>query len=169
MQFRSITARRARGLLFTVLVVLAAAPPAHAQEGPPPGGMRSGGRGPGFDPVLREGPPAPDSMAQFVQLDANTRQRYATLYDNLMADTRVERDSLAALRQARWAERAEGGGASRHRQMGEGAEIRQDLARRQQQFDKALEEFLSKDQMKRYHDWREARRKEARQRMRPPS
>ena len=51
--------------------------------------------------------------------------------------------------------------------MGAGAGLREDLEHRQQQFDKVLEDFFSKDQLKQYRDWREQRRKEARERMRP--
>ena len=107
-------------------------------------------------------------MTQLVKLDANARQRYATLYENLMSATHTERDSLSALRQARRAEVEQGGGPYQRHGMGPGGGLREDLEQHQQQFDKALEDFLSKDQIKQYRDWRDERRKEARERLRPP-
>ena len=107
-------------------------------------------------------------MAQLVKLDDNARQRYATLYQNLMTGTRSERDSLTALRQARRAEMEQGGEPYQRRGMGPDAGLMEALEHRQQQFDKALEEFFSKEQLMLYHDWRDERRKEARERMRPP-
>lgn len=173
MHFRWINARLAPTVLLACGAILSVKQPVQAQQTPPPGGTpggmhRWGGHRPNFDPVIVEGPPAPDSMARLVKLDENAGQRYATLYENLMAATRTERDSLSALRQARRAEMEQGGPGQRHG-MGAGAGLREDLEHRQQQFDKALEDFFSKDQLKQYRDWREGRRKEARERMRPSS
>jgi hypothetical protein len=104
-------------------------------------------------------------MAALVQLDEPARQRYATLYENLMSQTKVERDSLVVLRQARRAAMGQGGGPDRRYGMGAGAGMRQDLENQQNQFDKALEEFFTKDQLKKYKDWRDQRRKESHERM----
>ena len=172
MHLRWINSRLAPTVFLTCGAILTVTHPIHAQQSPPPGGGPGGmhwggGHRPSFDPVVMEGPPAPDSMAQLVKLDTNARQRYATLYENLMSGTRTERDSLAALSQARRGEMEQGGGPYQRHGMGAGAGLRDDLEHRQQQFDKELEGFLTKDQLKQYHDYRDQRRKEARERMRP--
>jgi hypothetical protein len=108
----------------------------------------------------------PDSMATLVGLDAGGAARYATMYQNLMASTKSERDSLAAIRQARQASRDNGGGPEERGGPGGMRAIRQYLEDRQKQFDQALGDVLSKDQFKRYQDWREQRRRDAQSEMR---
>lgn len=144
------------------------------------GGGGGGGGSQSFDPVVLKGPPAPDSMSQLVGLDESGLERYKTLYENLMTSTQPERDSLAALRQARrsgggggggWgADSAGGAGGGQGRRgggmRGPASDLRNYFADRQQQFDDALTDILSKDQMKVYKDWRDQQRKEARDRMR---
>jgi hypothetical protein len=128
-----------------------------------------GGRGRGAqmpDPVVLNGPPAPDSMAALVGLEGDAQSTYATMYENLMASTRAERDSLVALREARrnaWAsgEGPRGGGG-----MDQTRQIRDYLASKQKEFDQALPDVLSADQMKKYRDWRDQQRHDAEQRMR---
>ncbi len=143
-----------------------------AQGAPPPGGeehgMRTPGRGRGFDPVVMAGPPGPEEMTTLVALTEGQQSHYATLYQNLMAETKSERDSLAALRAARRDEQGrEGRGAGGARpMMGGMAEIRSDLEQKQRGFDAALKDFLTRDQWKRYGAWLDQRRSEARERMR---
>lgn len=164
-------ARLAPTILLTCGMMLTGAGIAFAQQGPPPGGgspgMRSrGDRSQSFDPVVFQGPPVPDSMAKLVGLDPNGLTRYATMYQNLMAATRSERDSLAAMRQARQASRESGTGPQERGGPGGMREIRKYLEDRQKQFDQALGDVLSKDQFKRYQDWRDQRRHDAESEMR---
>ncbi len=121
-----------------------------------------------MDPVVIDGPPAPDSMARLVGLSGTALARYTTMYQNLMSATRPQRDSIAAFREARRAARA-GGGEDRPQRGGmEGMRALQEyLANRQRQFDQALEEdVLDHNQQKAYRDWRDQRRHDAEKRMR---
>lgn len=144
----------------------------NAQEDRPPGegrGMNRGGGGRGMmmDPVVMEGPPAPDSMAGLVGLSGDGLARYSTMYQNLMTSTKPQRDSAAALRAQRMAERQGGGPDARARGGAQGMrEIRQYLEDRQKQFDDALKDVLDQSQFRKYQDWRGQRRKEAEDRMR---
>ena len=145
-----------------------------AQEGPPPGGGLSGmhshggGQGGSFDPVVFEGPPVPDSMAALVGLDGDGLARYTTMYQNLMESTKRQRDSVTSLREARRAARESGAGTGGPGGGGMGGmrEIRDYLEDRQRQFDQVLQEFLTKDQFKRYAAWRDQRRHEVESEMR---
>jgi hypothetical protein len=126
------------------------------------------GRRVGFDPVVVEGPPAPEQFVAIVPLDDAQKQRYATLYQNLMASTETERDQIRKAREAR-----QGGGGvgeddqGARRSSRDGMrETMQTLRDRQKAFDEALGDFLSKDQVKQYQTWRETRRKEAQARFR---
>jgi hypothetical protein len=121
-----------------------------------------------MDPVVVDGPPAPDSMAAMVGLSGDGLTRYTTMYQNLMESTRQERDSIATLREARHHARMSGGeGPPAAGGMDGMRAIRGDLESRQREFDRALEEdLLSHDQMKLYRDWRDRRRHEAERRMR---
>jgi hypothetical protein len=122
---------------------------------------------PALDPVVMEGPPAPDSMASLVGLSGDALDRYSTMYQNLMTSTKPQRDSVAALRAQRMADRQSGEGGPRGPGGMQGMrELRQYLEDRQQQFDAALKDVLDHDQLKKYEDWRGQRRKEAEDRMR---
>jgi hypothetical protein len=121
-----------------------------------------------MDPVVLEGPPAPDSMAALVGLSGEALTRYGTMYQNLMSSTKSQRDSVAAFREARRGART---GGNEGPPMGGGMDamrsLRESLENRQKQFDQALEQdVLSRDQAKTYHDWRDQRRHAAEQRMR---
>ncbi len=129
----------------------------------------SGGR-PMMDPVIFEGPPKPEEMTSIATLDQGQQQHYSTLYNNFMAETKQDRDSLAALRQARRASATaapgeEGSGPGR-RGMPEAQGIRSDLEERQHGFDAALKDFFSKEQFRRYEGWCDQKRKDFRGRMR---
>jgi hypothetical protein len=160
--------RLAPTVLLTCGVLLAGASAVAGQQDPSMGGGRGmrhggGGRSEAFDPVIFTGPPTPDSMAQLVGLEADRLDRYSTMYQNFMSSTQPERDSLAAMRQARRSDAGQYGGAGGERSfdMSTAREIRQDLENRQKQFDDALQDVLSKDQLKQYRDWRDQRRKDA--------
>ena len=163
--------RMASIIWFTCGMLTIATGMAVAQQSPPPGGggrgMRPHGeRSQSFDPVIFQGPPEPDSMAALVGLDAGGLARYTTMYQNLMAATKSERDSLAAARHAREVSRGSSAGPQERGGPGGMREIRQYLEDHQKQFDQALGDVLSKDQFKRYQDWRDQRRHEAQSEMR---
>ncbi len=153
------------GLLATPLCL-------EAQGSAPQGGQEHGARSPGggrgFDPVVMQGPPRPEEMTRLAVLSEGQQSHYATMYENLMTDTKSDRDSLAALRAARRAERgqADGSGAGHRGPIGGMGELRTDLEQKQRSFDAALKDFLTRDQWERYEAWRDQRRNEARERMR---
>jgi hypothetical protein len=121
------------------------------------GGPRSGG----FDPVVLDGPPAPDRVDSVMTIDSAQKARYATLYENLMSSTKSERDQI---RQTREAFRSGANPDEMQSRRGEMQGAMQTLADRQKSFDTALKDFLNKDQLKQYDSWRDARRKEMRER-----
>lgn len=145
-----------------------------AQGGPPPGEHAGGRHGPGggrrmMDPMLVQGPPKPEEMVTIAGLDQAQTARYATMYTNLMAGTRQDRDSLKALREARRQDAApsqagDDRGAGREG-MKAFEDLRNDLERQQRGFDEALKDVLAKDQLRKYQQWREDQRKEMRDRM----
>lgn len=168
-----LSPRLAPTVLATCTMLLAGSLSLEAQQGPPPGGesrgMRpGGGRPPMMDPVVVDGPPAPDSMAKLVGLSGAKLERYTTMYQNLMSSTKPQRDSVLAMREARRAARENGSDDRPPRGGMEGMrDLVQGLADRQQQFDRALEaDVLDKNQVKAYHDWRDERRHDAEKRMR---
>ncbi len=127
------------------------------------GGM-GGGRGgmKQLDPVVADGPPAPAEFARIT--GAEDTVRYAHLYDNFKTSTQPQRDSLAAARKAmrdafedrdRDAATSE---ASVVKSLGD------DLSRRQQTFDDAAKEMVTKDEWKKYQSWRDDQRKAAQER-----
>jgi hypothetical protein len=116
-----------------------------------------------MDPIVMEGPPKPEEMATLVTLDQGQQARYTTLYTNLMAGTRQDRDSLRALRAA---QRSEDLGAGDRTGRAAFQDLRTDLERQQRGFDAALKDLLSRDQLKQYQHWCDDRRREARDRMR---
>lgn len=123
-------------------------------------GMGMGGGRPNFDPTVIDGPPAPDRVDSVMTLEPAQKDRYSTLYQNLMTSTKSERDQVA---EARAAFRNGGGDAdpeARQRSRDSMREAMQTLRDRQKSFDEALKDFLNKDQLKQYDEWRKARRKE---------
>jgi Spy/CpxP family protein refolding chaperone len=132
------------------------------------GGMRHGHGmmgGPGrgmmkpLDPVVAEGPPPPAQFATITSV-ADT-QRYATLYDHFMTNTKPQRDSLAAARIAMRSAFEDRDREAARRQMSLLKSLGDDLAKQQETFDKAVKEMLKKEEWKKYQDWRADRRKEA--------
>jgi hypothetical protein len=147
-------------------------------NGPP--GMGPRGRTP--DPVVLEGPPSPEEFARITELPAERTREYAVRYERFMAATRVTRDSLQAQRRAMREALGRGAGEpddqgtlDRRMAMRQGVGalrgLREELEHQQQVFDDGLKESLSKDEWKRYQNWRGERRKEAqreRREHRPP-
>jgi hypothetical protein len=149
--------------------MLVAAPTILAAQGGAPGqgpgmGQRGGGGGRGFDPVVLEGPPAPEDFVKLASLDDAQKTQYATLYQNLMSDTKPQRDSLSQMRESMRAARERGERPDMSAMRGAGSDLRQSLQQKQDAFDSALKDFLSADQLKKYDAWKDQKRQEARQR-----
>jgi hypothetical protein len=143
-----------RLLVFAVTTALALplAPAAHSQSGrrmAPP------------DPVVLDGPPAPAEFARTVKLPADKLTRYTELYDRFMESTRPQRDSLTAMRRDRRKAFSEGDRDTARRHRGQLRPLAEDLARQQVTFDDTLKPTLTKDQWKRYEQWRDEQRKQA--------
>jgi hypothetical protein len=171
-----------RHLVPAVLALGLLAHPSLAQgqeSGTPRGGQErgSGGRESRFDPIVLEGPPAPEEFAQAASLNDAEKEHYSTLYANFMANTRVVRDSLRqSMRSMRGTQRgddAEGGAPDPSGGRGQGrdrmaglADLRADLERQQRGFDNAVKNDFGKDHFKQYQDWCDQRRKEVRSRRR---
>jgi hypothetical protein len=113
------------------------------------------------DPIVLNGPPAPAEFTRIVQLPADKVTRYTELYDRFMQSTRPQRDSLAAMRRDRREAFSEGDRESARRHRGQLRPIAEDLARQQVAFDDTLKPTLTKDQWKRYEQWRDEQRKQA--------
>jgi alkanesulfonate monooxygenase SsuD/methylene tetrahydromethanopterin reductase-like flavin-dependent oxidoreductase (luciferase family) len=110
-----------------------------------------------------EGPPAPAVLRDSIGLTGEQLQRYAQRYASHMATTGSARDSLrTTIRSMRAAfESGDRSGArSRHDTLDRQAE---ELSKRDQEFEKALRQDLSKDQRKRYDKWKESRENAARE------
>jgi len=122
-------------------------------------GMGHGGTPP--DPVVLNGPPAPDDFRQLVDLPEDKVAGYKNLYDHLMTETKPQRDSLAALRNQATSDAGDRASFEQRREAFE--PLSQELTRRQQAFDDELKKMLDKDQWKRYDKWRGDQRKAAEQ------
>jgi hypothetical protein len=129
------------------------------------GGMRHWGGGHRMlSRGVLEGPPAPAVLHDSIGLSGDQLTRYSQQYSNYIAETGPTRDSLrVSLRQMHDA-----------RQAGDRTQIQsrrdslrkqaQSLAQRDQEFEKVLRQDLTKEQQKRYDQWKDARAKAARQR-----
>lgn len=139
--------------------------------GPEPGSsggrpMRGGGRmGPRADlssmptPSKIEGPATPAVMHDTIGVTGEPLDRYAVMYANHIAATGPARDSLrSSMRGMREAFETGGRDAAREHRSDLQRQWK-DLSKRDQQFEKALEELLSKDQQKKYKKWKKAREK----------
>jgi hypothetical protein len=132
------------------------------------GGQRMGKPGGGGDmpsPAKIEGPASPAIMRDTVGLSDEQLKRYATRYANHMAATQPVRDSLRSSMQEIRAAFESGDRSAVEGRRSEVQRQWKDLSKRDKEFDKALEDLLSKDQEKRYQKWKEAREKAARERM----
>ncbi len=163
-------------LLPTVLLVSSlCAAPLFAQDAPPPpqgggmgagAGMRGGRQGQAFDPTVLEGPMLPEEFAAQANLDDKQESRYATLYQNLMSSTKVDRAAVREARAKMQAARQNGGGMDRERMQADREKLRpamENLRRSQEGFDAALKDFLKPEQLKTYEEWKESKREEMRQ------
>lgn len=162
-----------------VTMVLASGPTTAWAQGPGGGGMGGGMGGGGgggghhheygqadeldglaIDPVVWSGPPVADSLPAEIQLTAEQRPRYDSVYTIFMAATKRVRDQAAANREIAFGGQRHHGGLSEST-VGDLKEESLYLSQKQDVFDAAIETFLTKDQMKEYHKWRKAQRKAA--------
>ena len=152
--------------LFTLVLVAQAAAaqysddPGQGQYGRHGGRMHGMGHGTPPDPVVFQGPPAPADFQKLVQLPDAKLAGYQNLYDHLMAETKPQRDSLAALRN-NMSDSEDRSSFQERREIFQ--PLSQELTRRQAAFDDALKDMLDKDQWKRYQKWRDDQRKAAEQ------
>jgi hypothetical protein len=161
-------------LLALALTAPAAMAQYSADSGQQPGGHRGRMHGPGRgtppDPVVLKGPPAPADFQKLVQLPPDKVAGYQGLYDRFMAETKPQRDSLAALRGGMGGGDSGGGDSGDRQSFQQRREVfmplNQELTRRQAAFDDALKDMLAKDQWKRYQKWRDEERKVAEQQRR---
>jgi hypothetical protein len=173
------------GTAIALILLLGATAPALAQggaggyepgssQGPGGGGrMRHGGGGHQQQMISREaleGPPAPALLRDSIGLSGDQFQHYSRLYSNYTAETGAARDSLRtsmlAMRGA-FESGDRSAGRSRHDTIEQQS---QDLTKRDKEFEKVVKEGLTKDQRKRYDNWKKSRDKAERdnsQRMRP--
>jgi hypothetical protein len=108
------------------------------------------------------GPVSPAILRDTVGLSGAKLQQYSKQYDAYIASTKVARDSLRSNLQA-MRSAYEGGARSATRDRRDTV-MRQseDLARRDQEFEKSLKALLSNDQQKRYEQWKADRQKNER-------
>jgi hypothetical protein len=148
-------------------------PGGYGQEGGGRPGCSGGGphmekRGGGGDmpsPDKIEGPASPAIMRDTVGLSDEQLNLYATRYAKHMAATQPVRDSLRASMQEIRAAFESGDRSAVRERRSELERQWKDLSKRDKEFEKALEDLLSKEQEKRYEKWKEAREKAARERM----
>jgi hypothetical protein len=109
-----------------------------------------------------EGPPAPALLHDSIGLSGDQLDHYAQQYSNYMAKTGSSRDSLRTeLRAMRDA--FENG--DRSQAQGRRDALRkqsQQLAQQDKDFEKLLKQDLTKDQQKKYDQWKSAQAKAAR-------
>ena len=116
-----------------------------------------------LDPVVSDGPPAPADFAGIASPPDDQQRRYTELYQQFMASTRPQRDSLNVTRRDMRAAFEDGDREGARRQLGIVVALGDELTRRQKAFDDTLKTFLGKDQWKRYDKWRSDERKRAEQ------
>jgi len=154
-------------------LLLLSGPLALQAQGPEGGGM--GGRGGGhhgeygrpdeldglvLDPVVWNGPPSADSLPAGIQLNADQRPRYDSLFTTFMPVTKRVRDQATTNRQVAFGGQPHTGGLP-PATVGDLKEESLYLSQKQDVFDAAIETFLTRDQLKEYHKWRKAQRKAA--------
>jgi len=149
------------------------------------GGRRGGGRrggGGGYsarsaqsdlitDPVVWDGPPSFAELPSTIQLSAEQKDHYNAVYDTFMLATKQVRDQARANRAAldhsgpsplQGGSDAPGGGVAPSASVIDDLKAEgKYLEEKQAVFDKAIQTFFSKTQVKEYKKWRKAQRKEA--------
>lgn len=148
-----------RRLALAALALFALASVASAQEGGPPPTRRP------LNLIAIEGPPEPAVFARSIGLDADQARKYGHLWSAYLAATKTERDSLAAMRARRRADRgaaSEGSATGRRDGQRRGAGMQamrplvDSLEARFADFEGDLAFLLSAEQQKRYEAWKAA-------------
>jgi hypothetical protein len=155
-----------------------------AAQGGGMGGRHGGGRrgGGGYrassapadlitDPVVWDGPPSFAELPATLQLSAEQKDRYNAVYDTFMLATKQVRDQARANRSAldhggpgplQGGSDAAGGGVAPSASVIDDLKAEGNyLEEKQGVFDKILQTFFSKSQVKEYKQWRKAQRKQA--------
>ncbi len=147
------------------------------------GGRRGGHRGGGgatthsdrsdliTDPVIWDGPPSYAELPQTIQLSPGQKTRYNAAYDTFMVATKRVRDQARTNRSAMLgnapgplqggSDAAGGGVAPSASVMDDLKQEGQYLSEKQSVFDKTIQTFFSKGQMKEYKKWRKEQRNQA--------
>jgi len=125
--------------------------------------MMHGGRMEALDPVVADGPPAPADFARIASPPEDQQRRYADLYQQFMASTKPQRDSLNIARRDMRGAFEDGDREGARRQRDIVMALGDELTHRQKSLDETLKSFLGKDQWKRYDKWRSDERKRAEQ------
>ena len=125
-------------------------------------GMRPGrGAFDAFDlptPEEIDGPPTPGTLRQLLALDDSQSDRYTRAWDSLMADSKPQRDSARAAREAMRSAFRERNRDGAREQATLLARLGKDLRKRDETFDKSLA-FLTADQRKQYEDYKKEQKK----------
>jgi hypothetical protein len=106
-----------------------------------------------------EGPISPTTLRDSIQVTGDKLQEYIKRYNNYTADTKVTRDSLRKNLEAVRSAYQQG---DRNMAQGQRDQIRQqaqDLQKRDADFEKSFRSLLTKDQQKRYDQWKKDREK----------
>ena len=150
------------GLLIGCVLATASAQSRGGFGGSGGGGERGMGgmRGPEF-PVPRlpgqemDGPPDSNSIQTILSLTSEQAATYTQRYDSFMVSTRPQRDS-AHVAEQKMNDRLDGGDRAAATFFAERIQHLSDyLKDHQEKFEKSLGDFLSKDQMKQYKEWKD--------------
>jgi hypothetical protein len=106
-----------------------------------------------------DGPPAPAVLRDSIGLSGDQLRHYTQQYSNYGAETRPARDSLRTSVQAMRAAFESGDRSQAGSRRDAITQQSQELTKRDKDFEKVLKEDLSKDQQKRYDQWKKAREK----------
>lgn len=108
-----------------------------------------------------DGPPAPEAMRALVSLDPGQLSSYSQAYAALMGSTRPRRDSARAAVQRRQQAEAAHDLADMEESAALLTRLGEDIAKRDEAFDKSLNAILTHEQRQRYQRWNAAVRKAA--------
>jgi len=156
-------ARRDIGTVLTLLAVLGVASVSGQSRGGYSGGDRGMGgfRQPEF-PVPRlpgeelDGPPDSNAILGILDLNPGQMALYVQRYDSFMVFTKPQRDS-ARVAEQKMNDRLDGGDRAAATFYAERLQHLGDyLKDRQERFEKSLGDFLTKEQQKQYHEWKDS-------------
>ena len=166
-QKSSATGRGLRALALCAILgtALAGSVQAQGDYGPPGGGGTGeshwhghGGQRHGMALMdVAQGPIAPATLRDSIQVTGDKLQEYTKRYNNYIASTKVTRDSLRKNLDAVRSAYQQG---DRNMEQGQRDQIRkqaEDLQKRDADFEKNLKGLLTKDQQKRYDEWKKNR------------